>query len=544
MKILLGLFSFFLFNQLIADVAKPEQLVRRLYIDLFERLPQSSEVVIGKDKIEKGQYEKLVDEMLAGDEFKKALAHRITLHYSPNLADKRNASGEVDPKYFKRFIRMRKLVEKKYLDKSDFRYFVKDLAAGRGIATAKPALFFYDQQESIEQLTGRFADRVLGIPLKCAQCHNHRDYRDLYQMDFWGLAAFFKNTEIVDLTTHGEVIRIPSRNKFNLRTISALMDHEDYRPFKNWYQQERKGQFIFDGEEYEFKPQSRSRIKQSSELLVNQLLVLENRTSLKFFKIDNPDDEKEKFSPLLIGEDSVPYKNIKPRDYLATWLVSNKNPFLKKSVTNWVSNWIFGRGFKMPLNDIYGEGLNDTQLDEYSEFLLKNKFNISLLVKKMVTSDFYMKAPSKDFNLEEVSKFEQRALKQIPAKVIMKLAHKKEKSVKDDFDSAISDKAELISYFPLNEDSCDSSFKGTVSQSLYLSFNEKLRGVLINETPIALDPELVVKESIMKLYSRTAKDEEVTLLSKILKGKQGQERVSALNDILWILINSPEMRLY
>lgn len=145
MKLLTGLLSFFILNQLIADVARPEQLVRRLYIDLFERLPTSSELISGMSDIEGNQYEKLVDKMLTSEEFRSTLAHRITLHYSPNLSEKRNASGEVDPKYFKRFIRMRKLVQKKYLDKSDFRYFIKDLTAGRGVATAKPALYFYDQ---------------------------------------------------------------------------------------------------------------------------------------------------------------------------------------------------------------------------------------------------------------------------------------------------------------------------------------------------------------------------------------------------------------
>lgn len=544
MKIVLSILLLSFIIPTNADTATEEQLTRRLFIDLFERLPSFSELKESTEEIKESSYENLVDSMLASKEFNNTLSHKITLHYSPNLSKKRNASGEIDPKYFKRFIRMKNLVSKVYLGKSDFRHFIKDLTAGSGIASAKPALYFYDQKESVIELTGRFSDRVLGVPLKCAQCHNHRDYNDLYQLDFWGLAAFFKNTEVVDLNTHGDVIRIPSRNKFNMRTISALMGREDYRPFRKWYESERKGEFILEGDDLEFKPEELKKRNQKSKLLVNQLLVLENKTNLSFFKITNPDDDSEKFGPLLIGQDKAPYKTVKPRSYLAEWVISDENPFLKKAVTNWVSNWIFGRGFKMPLTDIYGDGLNNQLLEDYSSYFASTKFDIKKLIKKMLISDYYRKQSTRTSDTLAINTFKERSLRQVPAKVILKLADKKEETIKGDFENALTDKAELISYFPVNEDNCDNSYKSSLTQSIFIGFNERLRAVLLNDIPKDANGENLIKESIANFFSRQATAEEVSLMLSLLKDKKGEERVSAINDILWVLINSSEMRLY
>ena len=93
---------------LIAEQAAPSQQVRRLYIDLFDRFPDVREVKKGVEEIK--NYEKFVDNMLDSDEFRRTLANKVTAHYSPDLGSKRNSSGEVDPKYFKRFLRMKRLV--------------------------------------------------------------------------------------------------------------------------------------------------------------------------------------------------------------------------------------------------------------------------------------------------------------------------------------------------------------------------------------------------------------------------------------------------
>lgn len=530
-----------------AEKAGNESIIRRLYIDLFGRLPEVEELFSGKDELAKVGYETFVNTMLDTKDFTNHLSSKVASHYAPNLSEKRNSAGEIDPRYFQQFIRMRNLIADKYFEQDNFKQFIKDLTAGRGIASTKPALYFYDEQESLEELTGRFADRVLGIPLKCVQCHNHREYKDLYQVDFWGMAAFFKNTEIIQLKNYKELTRLPSLSKFKGRAISKLMDKEDYRPLRDWLANERKNTFILEGKSLDFPTPNRGSSKSSSrKLLTQQIIVLEKDTNLKYLNLRNPDDKNELFNALLPGIDQVPVTILKPRTYLSNWVLSPKNPYLKKAVTNWVANWIYGRGFKMPLTDIYGKGLNDELLSEYSEFFIKNEFSLKKLIKKMVLSDLYL--AKSEFNTKEemVKIFKQRPLRQVPISVLERLISNKDlESEKEQFSARLALTADTLSYFPVNEESCESSCNSTLPQNVFISFSQQINNFIERTIPSKeVDDKKFISDFISYLYSRKAKEEEVSLLNKIISDKAGDERKAAYKDILWVIINNPEMRLY
>ena len=557
MKVLLGLIPFLLFLQGLAESARPETLVRRLYIDLFERLPSPVELIKGANSVQADNYDTLVDAMLKDEEFISTLAKKVALHYSPDLKEKRNGDGEIDAKFFRRFIRMQNLIKTKYLAESDFRLFIRDLTSGKGLSSATPALYFYDREESLEDLTGRYADRVLGVPLKCAQCHNHREYKDLLKLDFWGLATFFKNTRIIELDTHDDVKKLPDNNKFLSKTYRSLMDEGDYKYFKYWYDSEKKGESILQGQFMEIDTQAGLReITPDTLLKVNQLFLLEEKYSLDYLKIPNPDDDKEFYRPLLIGEIELPSVSVKPREFLAGWVTSENNPFLKKSVTNWVANWIFGRGFKMPLTDIYGSGLNDELLKEYSEFLKNSNFDLKKLIKKMLTSDFYKAASPVKTDMAKVNQFKERALRLVPATAISRtLALEAELTSEENtevsvfgrtvlFNELLTNYSELISYFPQNEESGQGAYETNVSQSMYLMFNQRIRAQISRiAAKESGDESFLVKIWVLKFFGRTAKKEEVDFLVNYIKSKPEARQESLLN-VLKVILNSPELRYY
>ena len=304
-----------------AEQAAPEQMLKRLYVDLYERFPTSEEVKMANGFVQ--DYEKLVDTMLASDEFKKTLANRIALHYSPNLKDKRNASGDVDPRYFKRYIRMRRLVKDVYPADKDFRFFIKDLVEGRGLSSAKPALYFYDQDEDITQLTGRFSDRVLGVPYKCAQCHDHREYNDILHLDFWSLAAFFKKTEVIPLKTVNDLksLKTTIQKKFGTRLMTNIISRNDYEAYKDWVKKENRDIFIFKGDKMEFSAKEPKRFNVAEKLMVEQLLIAERKTYLKQLKINYTDDFRDVVNAAVPGTTESPFINVEPRSYLAKWVV-------------------------------------------------------------------------------------------------------------------------------------------------------------------------------------------------------------------------------
>ena len=67
------------------------------------------------------------------------------------------------------------------------------------IEAYNPLVRFYSQDDTPTSLTDRFTERVLGMPLGCAQCHDHKFYPELLQKDYWGLAGFFNSTGIENL---------------------------------------------------------------------------------------------------------------------------------------------------------------------------------------------------------------------------------------------------------------------------------------------------------------------------------------------------------
>ena len=547
MKYLLLITSLLFQISLKAEKADNESIVRRLYIDLFGRLPEVEELFSAKTELSKVGYETFVETMLDTEDFTKHLSYKVAQHYAPNLSEKRNSAGDIDPNYFQQFVRMQNLIAGTYFKDDNFKGFIKDLTQGRGISTAKPALYFYDNDESLEELTGRFADRVLGIPLKCVQCHNHREYKDLYQIDFWGMATFFKNTEIIRINTYKEATSLSSISKLKGRAISKLVDKEDYRPLRDWITNERKNNFILEGMDLEFPTPNRGRESSSSrKLLTKQIILFEKETNLKYLNLRNPEDKNELFNALLPGINKVPIRILKPRTFLSSWVLSPKNPYLKKATTNWVSYWIFGRAFKMPLTDIYGKGMNDELLNQYSDFLLKNDFSLKKLIKKMVLSDLYLSKPALKTNNTLVQSFKQRPLRQIPIYVLEKLISDTElNSARKNFDQKMALTADTLSYFPKDEESCEASFNSTLPQHVFINFSEQINNFINRKIPKdKVDDKKFISDLISHFYSRKAKEEEVSLLAKTLIDKEDNERTSTYKNILWVIINNPEMRLY
>src|SRR5262249_253657 len=84
------------------------------------------------------------------------------------------------------------------------------LAEGR-LSRSGPLLFYSALKLDADQLASRTARVFLGMPLECAQCHNH-PVEPWPQQDFWGFAAFFARI---------------SRPKAQLESVSTVLQVRD-----------------------------------------------------------------------------------------------------------------------------------------------------------------------------------------------------------------------------------------------------------------------------------------------------------------------------
>ena len=171
-----------------AKEASAEQLARRLYLDLFERLPSVKEYEKATAAIVAGKYENLVNEMMNDEEYFMTLSAKIVKHYAP--------PKEIRTHNFLSYKRLEHHIRKTYVSKkSDFRKFLGDIMTARGIPATNPMVLMYSMDEDAPLMTARFSAQVMGVPMKCAQCHDHKIHPDIVVDDFWSMAAFFKGME-------------------------------------------------------------------------------------------------------------------------------------------------------------------------------------------------------------------------------------------------------------------------------------------------------------------------------------------------------------
>ena len=359
------------------STASPQELTRRLYLDLYERLPDINEYDKSVAMIKKGKYKDLVKKMLSADEFRFTLAKKIVKHYSSTM-NRNQAFGESF---------LVEHVKKTYTGKNaDFRKFLKDFTTANGIPYSNPMVSFYATDELAPDLAGRYAERVLGLPYGCARCHDHKDHDEIKQKDFWELASYFNATNKARVQQKRQLTFIKSR--LDRGEPEKLFGKDNYSKIKEWFKAEEAGKNIYLTKYTGGEMMMRRMGGNPDRVKAPQILLFENTVDMGRLKIRyKVEKEVKETKPQLPGKKSFAKGTGRPREMLADWVTSASNPYTYKAVTNWVTHWIMGRGWVMPVTDIYG-GVGDAkaQLTSYSNRFANNKYRIVKLVESLLNS--------------------------------------------------------------------------------------------------------------------------------------------------------------
>lgn len=188
-----------------APLASDGVFLRRVYLDTIGTLPTVDEARAFLDSKDPHKRAKLIDALLARDEFGDfwALKWADVLRGSPVTISERGVHS------FHRWL-VRNFAEDRPLDQ-----FVRELLTGLGNTLHKPAANFYRVARTPEEAAETVAQLFLGVRVQCARCHNH-PFENISQTDYYGLAAFFARVrykgqrfglddEVVYLERGGEV---------------------------------------------------------------------------------------------------------------------------------------------------------------------------------------------------------------------------------------------------------------------------------------------------------------------------------------------------
>ena len=186
-----------------AAEATPEELLRRVYLDLVGRTPSVTEVRDYLKDAAPDRYQRLVDRLLNSSDHPSHLAARFRSFLIPEGIDLTNFGG---------IEAFEKWLADQFSSGQSYDKTVQQLLLAEGrLVKSGPLLFYSATKLEPEQLAGRTARVFLGMRLECAQCHDH-PFEPWKQEDFWGFAAFF-----------GRI----SRPQGKLETVSTVMQVRD-----------------------------------------------------------------------------------------------------------------------------------------------------------------------------------------------------------------------------------------------------------------------------------------------------------------------------
>ncbi len=222
-----------------AQMATDAIFLRRVYLDAIGTLPTAEEARRFLDSPEPDKRAKLIDELLAREEFAWfwALKWADVMRGSDVTISRRGVHS------FHRYL------VKLFREDLPFDQFAKESLTGLGNTLNQPAANFHRIARTPEDAAEATAQLFLGVRIQCAKCHNH-PFEALTQDDYYGLAAYFARVkfkgqqfglddEIVYLERSGEV-RHPTRNvnmvpvAFGEQSVDSDPDHDRRAMLAEW----------------------------------------------------------------------------------------------------------------------------------------------------------------------------------------------------------------------------------------------------------------------------------------------------------------------
>lgn len=358
-------------------------------------------------------------------------------------------------------------------------------------------VLFRDRPETVE-IASSASQLFLGIRLECAKCHHH-PFEVWSQDDFFGFAAFFSR-----IGRKGAGLSPP----------------------------------ISGGEEMIFNAESGSlRHERTGEVVQPKIL---NGESLNL----GPDDD--------------------PRQVLAAWMTTSTNPYFPRVMANRIWAELMGLGLVDPVDDIRATNpaSNEALLDYLSDEFRRRAYNIKQLIRTIALSETFARSSiPNEVNSSDNRNFSRYYRQRMRAEVLL-----------DSINNILGTEESLaampagsrtmqmwthripstfLDTFGRPDANLDPPYERshvlTTPQMLHLMNSEELEkklsqddGRIAQLSAGSLTDGSVIEELYLWLYSRRPSTEEASAALATLAASTPEKRRSAVQDITWALMNTPE----
>ena len=400
-------------------------------------------------------------------------------------------------------IGLAKWVKKSLRTNMPYNMFVKELVAAEGELRDNDAgNYVLRYERSPVLLTSHTSRLFLGLPMQCAECHDHKTESWL-QKDFYGVAAFFTG--------------IQSEEKGMIEEKNMLDETE-----------ERQNFLITNSP------------KQNREIYVDSM--------------------KESVPPRFL--DGTEYKGelTKKREALAEWMTAKSNPYFSKAIVNRIWKHFMGRGFVEPV-DGFGEeypATNPELLAWLAEDFVIHGYDLKHLMRIILHSKAYQRSSeTNESNKDDDIYYSHAYMKPLTAEQFFSsmlqatVLGRLEKSK-----TAIqlkSMKREYLNQYLFLLDNGEmeeiEAFNGTVPKALMM-----INGSLVNDSAnykardsfirYVLDNWRETIDRVQFIYltvlSRKPTGQEQTYFQRYLERSLYRSKDLAYEDLYWVLLNSAE----
>ena len=233
---------------------------------------------------------------------------------------------------------------------------VTEMLQARGYLWENPATGYLLTDYGMElcNLSNTFTT-FLGTEITCAQCHDH-PFEDVYQMDFYKMAAFFGNLDFKRSPGKEKMASIgAAKKKFGQQAKQAEKNANDVNALLDAYTM-----YIGDGPE--------------------------NQIRLPFDYAYDDGEPHAKVSPSAYFGDIVDLEKYgTPREAFADWATSDKNPRFTVNIVNRLWKHVFGIAQIEPVHNIPGHLDGQAQNYELLKFLESLMKEVDYSVKDFLT---------------------------------------------------------------------------------------------------------------------------------------------------------------
>ena len=306
-----------------SGMSEDTEFLRRVHLDLTGKIPTPEEVLDFLKDGSSSKRQKKIEQLLGSE----AYINYWTGLWVNWLIGRRGDSDD-------RRVGLTDWVNSVLTKNMPYNQFVQELIAADGELKDNGAgNYIMRYERSAAVLTSHSSRLFLGLPMQCAECHDHKT-EVWSQKDFYGIAAFFDG--------------IDSQQKGYIQTVDMVGNEKR---------------------------------------MENHLITNEPKRTIWVERLD------EEVTPRFLGGAEYEGSLIKKREALAQWMTDKSNPYFSRAIVNRIWKHFMGRAFVEPI-DGFGEEnppTNAELLDWLANDFVIYDYDLQHLMRTILNSETYQR---------------------------------------------------------------------------------------------------------------------------------------------------------